>query len=223
MVKHLNSILATRLGLALVVSSGLLLAGCQLDDAALEDHYVRASVAERYPIKVKKAPVKMGVSAAWGALKPDQVNAVVNFANEAKRSSTSRISLKWPSGSANSSHVAREIAQVLVAQGVPAAMIKASSYPGNAGRPIELSFVRKVAVTRECGDWSQNLAVNPTNGPYPNFGCSMQNNVAAMVSNPADFETPRAMPPVDATNRTVALAVYQTNETAGDYWKLKED
>src|SRR5688572_28521448 len=156
MAKQMHDILIARLAAALLMGSTILLAGCQVEEAVLEDSYAPVSVAERYPIKVKKAPVKMGLAAGSGTLKPDQVNAVMNFANDAKRSAASRVTVPWPSRSSRSQHLAREIAEVMIGQGVPAEMIVATSYPGSAGQPVELSFVRKVAVTRECGDWSEN-------------------------------------------------------------------
>ena len=76
---------------------------------------------------------------------------------------------------------------------------------------------RKVAVTRECGDWSDNLAVTSSNTPYRNLGCAYQNNVAAMVANPRDFERPRAVTAVSAANRTTAATIYyKSPETAFD-------
>ena len=56
---------------------------------------------------------------------------------------------------------------------------------------MQLSYIRSVAVTKECGDWSSDLANTSSNEPYPNFGCAMQNNIAAMAVNPDDFVVPR--------------------------------
>ena len=67
---------------------------------------------------------------------------------------------------------------------------------------------KRVAVTEECGDWSENLAFNPDQRPYPNMGCAVQNNLAAMVANPEDFVKPRAMTPALASNRSAAIDVY---------------
>lgn len=76
---------------------------------------------------------------------------------------------------------------------------------------------RKVAVTKECGDWSDNLAVTRSNTPYRNFGCAYQNNLAAMVANPRDFERPRAMTAASAANRSTAATIYyKSPETAFD-------
>ena len=204
----------------LAACATLLLGGCQLDEAVLDDNYKPITVQERYPIKVEKVPVKMGVAPSLTGLGPDQVNGVINFATDAKINGASAVSVKWPSGSARSRAVAHEIAGILVDQGIPADMIRSSSYPGGAGTPIQMSFLRKVAVTKECGDWSENLAEDPGNRSTPNFGCAYQNNIAAMVANPEDFERPRHASPVLAANRTVVMKVYYENSTAGDYYTL---
>ena len=201
-------------------AAGLMLTACTTYNDVVMDSYEPTSVTERYPIKVEKAPVKMGVVSASGSLKPDQVNAVIGFANEAKTAGLSGITVKYPSGSAKGRAAGREVAQVIAAQGVPSHMIRVTSYSGGATAPVQLSFMRKVAVTKECGDWSTNVAENWHNTPAPNFGCSMQHNVAAMVANPEDFENPRGMSPTLAANRMEVMKVYYTNDTAGDYYAL---
>lgn len=206
---------------AIAVLSALLLGGCSaIEDVALDDSYKKDTVAERYPIKVKKATAKVGVSAPSGQLKPDQINGVVAFANDAKTMSVSAISIKYPSGSSTSRDAARQMVEIIVDQGVPENMIKVASYPGGSTQPIQMSFTRKVAVTKECGDWSDNIAEDARNRQYKNFGCAYQHNMAAMVANPEDFERPRSMGPVLAGNRMVVMQVYLTNKTAGDFFTL---
>lgn len=193
---------------ALLVTS-FTLAGCMMDEAA--DYTSPAQSAafyERYPISVRKTPVKMGVATRGGTLQGDQMNAVANFARDARFASVSRVNIRYPSGSAKGRQAARDAVEVAATQGIPPEMISVSSYPGGAGSPLQLSYERKVAVTRECGDWSQNLAADSRNAEYPNFGCAYQHNVAAMVANAEDFERPRAETPIVAVNRTAAMKVY---------------
>lgn len=204
----------------LALGSSLLLTACTSYNDVVMDSYEPISVAERYPIKVEKAPVKMGVVSASGSLKPDQVNAVIGFANEAKTAGMSGITVTYPSGSARGRAAGQEVANVIAGQGVPSSMIRLSSYHGGAAAPVQISFTRKVAVTKECGDWSRNVNDNWSNEPHPNFGCAMQHNVAAMVANPEDFENPRGMSPTLAANRLEVMKVYYANETAGDYYAL---
>ena len=222
MANRFNRVTYPRLGPAIAVCASVLLAGCQYDPI-LEDNYRPASVSDRYPIKVVKAPVRTGIRAPSGTLSIEQKNAVVEFATAAKRSASSRIAVRYPSGSGASRGVAREIGSLLVEQGIPEAMVSFGSYPGGSAQPIQLSFERKVAVTKECGDWSSNLGTSYSNEAYPNLGCANQQNIAAMVANPEDFERPRASGPVLAENRTEAMKIFVKNSTAGDYWSSNGD
>ena len=215
MLKKLNRAATGRAGATIVLLSALALGGCQLDDAVTEDYYVPARHYERYPIRVVKSPVSVGVAARAGELSPGQINAVANFARQARANSASRIKVSYPSAGGQSRRVAGDIASLMSDQGIPPSMIVVTSYRGGRGDPVHISYVSKVAVTPECGDWSENLASTAQNDVYPNFGCATQNNIAAMVSNPEDFETPRAMTAVEgpaAANRTVAIALYMTGK-----------
>ena len=116
-------------GMGLVLLSGLMLAGCTMDGAEIEDSYVAASVEERYPISVTEAPVKINVSARSGALRAEQLNRVVNFAQDARGNATSRVTVGYSSGSSNARKVAEETIAVLVAQGIPRSMIATGRLP----------------------------------------------------------------------------------------------
>ena len=107
--------------------------------------------------------------------------------------------------------MAQQAVAILVDQGVPSQMISTGSYSGSTAL-VALTFNRKVAVTAECGDWSENLGSKSSNGNYPNLGCAQQQNIAAMVANPQDFETPRTMTPVYGSARSTALKTYNAGE-----------
>ena len=200
---------ARRASTMLALMTAVLLAGCSQEYGTFDDEYVATSVDERYPIKVVDAPVKINVSAKAGSLRPEQLNSVINFAQDARGNATSIVSVTYASGSRSARNVAEQTVGVLVEQGVPRSMIRTSSYRGSAAS-VTLSFHRKVAVTKECGDWSENLRGNNYNEPYPNQGCALQNNMAAMVANPEDFETPHGMSPVQGAARSGAIKKYNT-------------
>jgi pilus assembly protein CpaD len=58
---------------------------------------------------------------------------------------------------------------------------------GEVGQILTLSYNRIAAIGPHCGDWSESVARNPENLPYPNYGCASQRNLAAMVARPTDF------------------------------------
>jgi pilus assembly protein CpaD len=212
MLNHIKKTTAALLGPALMVGAAGMLTACS--DALDGDSYPSSAYYENYPIDVRQAPVKMGVAARIGTLKSDQVNAVVNFSRDAYQSAESKVSIRYPSGSVQGRQAASEIAALMAKQGIPRSMISVASYSGGPAAPVQMSFQRKVAVTRECGDWSENLAFTYYNELYPNNGCALQNNIAAMVANPEDLQHPRAMGPSSATARTAAMQIYYTSPTA---------
>jgi pilus assembly protein CpaD len=197
---------------------GVLLAGCQMD--AMHDTYEPTSVSERYPIEVRKATFKTGLRAPTGQLNTNQANAVADFAIEAKRTSSPKVQILYPGGSSASRNLAHEIASTITNYGVPKNRISVKAIRGGTNEPIQLVLTRKVAVTKECGDWSEDLASTYANNSHPNFGCAQQHNIAAMVANPEDLERPRAMGPVLAGNRTETMKIFVENSTTGDYWTI---
>ncbi|MFT3989159.1 CpaD family pilus assembly protein [Aestuariivirga sp.] len=202
------------LGVASVICSAFLLAGCQTDDPDFGTNSRSSAFYDRYPIRVKNAPVKVGVVAHQGMLSSEQTYAVQNFARDAVANANSAVTVKYPSGGVGGREAALQVTQMLADEGVPRTRIYAASYSAGAGSPVLVSYQRKVAVTKECGDWSMNLGNDPANRDYPNFGCAFQQNIAAMVSNPEDFERPRTQTPIIAANRTAAMKVYYGNGEA---------
>ena len=94
----------------------------------------------------------------------------------------------------------------------PVALITgASSGMGKdfALRLISAGYIVYGAKTDPCGNWSQNAADMAQNLPMPDFGCSNQHNLAAMISEPRDLMTPRGMTPADATRRGTVINTYE--------------
>ncbi len=188
------------------------LAGCRASDEFLDDNYTASTYQERYPIRVAQSPVRMTISAQSGTLRAQDVNSVIGFAQDARNNATSRIAVRYSSGSANSRAVAEQAVQVMLDQGVPQSMIGTSSH-GGSSTTVSLAFMRKVAVTKECGNWRDNLAGTQYNESYRNHGCAVQNNIAAMVDNPEDFEKPRPMAPAAAASRSTAVEAYNKGDS----------
>jgi pilus assembly protein CpaD len=177
----------------------------------VDDVYVPRSGQDRFPIQVVDMPVKMSISATSGKLPAEDVNRLSGFAIAAREDRTTPVSVSYPSGSKRARDVAQQAVKVLMHQGVPRSMIQTSSYKGKSD-VVSLSFTRRVAATKPCGDWSKNLAETSANEPHPNFGCTLQNNFAAMAANPEDFERPRTMGPASAAGRMPGMDAYNSGE-----------
>lgn len=192
-----------------LVTGTALLAGCTAGSLELDDTYTGSTHTERYPIRVAKAPMKLEVASSRDGLSSTQVSAISNFARSAGMASVSQISLRRPSGGGASASTARHVYNLLVKNGVNPRNISQGTYRAAGNAPVMISYTRTVAVTKECGDWSTDLANTPDNQPYSNFGCSVQQNTAAMVQNPADLEVARPVDPVEASPRMEGLRNYR--------------
>jgi pilus assembly protein CpaD len=202
MYKYLPVPAASRMSLVLVIAMTSTLAACSQGELALDDTYVPVAHYEKFPIEVARGPIRMEISSRHGSLQASQINAISGFSRSAKNFGASRITILRPSAGGASGKVARQTYQLLVQSGISPGMISQKTYPGASRLPVQLTYVRSVAVTKECGDWSEDMSNTSRNEPYANFGCSTQNNIAAMVVNPDDFVAPRATTPAYAAART---------------------
>lgn len=175
------------------------------------------SAEQRFPITVEPRVVTIAVNVDDGLqrLAPGEDERVLAFAERWKSRGQGLINAAMPDGS-SSDAMARsgldQVRRLLKSSGVSPSSITVTSYrAGNDARaPITLSFVTYAASAPDCGnDWSTNLGYDPRNVGWPEFGCSTQHNLAAMVSNPRDLVEPQTIDPADAARRSVVLEKYR--------------
>ena len=83
---------------------------------------------------------------------------------------------------------------------------------GNGDPRVDVSYIAYTARTQACGDWSENEAITFDNRTPKNFGCSVQQNIAAMVADPRDLLGPGAIGPLDTQRRTNVMDHYEKGE-----------
>ncbi len=79
---------------------------------------------------------------------------------------------------------------------------------------VDVSYIAYSAHTRTCGDWSENEAFTLDNQTPKNFGCAVQQNIAAMVADPRDLLGPGAMCPGDTTRRGIVMDHFEKGEVS---------
>ena len=82
----------------------------------------------------------------------------------------------------------------------------------NGDARVDVSYIAYSARTEACGDWSENESYTLDNRTPKRFGCSVQQNIAAMVADPRDLLGPGAMGPVDTTRRSNVMEHYEKGE-----------
>jgi pilus assembly protein CpaD len=180
--------------------------------------------SQRHPILVSQQPTDHLIRVARGSvgLTPAQRAELIDFVNRyrATDAGNSRLVVSVPSGAANevsAMNSVLEVRNVLSDYGFSEAAISVEAYEAEgAGQPpIRVSYLRYVAQPPECGDWSTNLAYEPTNLPYPNFGCATQRNFAAQIANPADLLGPRSETARSSERRDQVWSKYIRGEPTG--------
>lgn len=189
------------------------LTACQHQmSGGVDDVYMPQMHYERHPIEVAKGTVKLEVPTRSASLTTSEQDAIRRLAQQVNDTGASIIYVQRPAGAMVGNAVAGRVGQIMESEGVAAHRIKHVSYKGASHSPVIVSFSRKFAVTKECGDWSDNLSETYSNQNYANFGCAQQHNLAAQVANPSDFETPRTSTSASATRRAEVFDKYIRGE-----------
>lgn len=191
------------------------------------------SVQERHPIKVMDGIeyIEITVEQEDGRLGALEKERIAAFASQYKKHAHGDLLLRVPENSGDQSEkravrrTLREIRELLFANGVAPASVKILSYrsstTGTEPVVIALTYERIKAVTQSCGNWDRNLTENTDNVPYSNFGCSSQQNLAAMVANPMDLVQPRAIDPASAARRNTIYKAYVKGEETASKAKVQ--
>jgi pilus assembly protein CpaD len=96
---------------------------------------------------------------------------------------------------------------------VPRDRILVGTRPDAGDGRVEIGYMAYTAHVEACGqDWSKDWGDTADNQPPPNFGCSVQHNLAAMVADPRDLVEPRQMDASDATRRATVAGHYEKGE-----------
>ncbi|MDA7949645.1 MAG: CpaD family pilus assembly protein [Hyphomicrobiaceae bacterium] len=179
-----------------------------------------ADPTARHPILVGSTPVVLDLPVARGSygLAQNQGYELRHFLRSYKQKNEGPLTIAAPSGGSNEiavMHALGEIKRELQRAGISRHEVHFAAYSGagTAASPIKVSYNNFTARGPECGDWSDNLARDPKNIPYRNFGCATQRNLAAMISNPRDLVEPRGMTPRDSQRRDVIMDKYVKGDT----------
>ena len=204
-------------------------AGCQskgtTEMALYEQDYKR-----RHPILVAEEPEVMDIPVGMKAsrLSPQIQRRMRSFVLDYRRTGTGSITIQVPSGSANevaAVSAGRSAGHTLRKLGVPAKRIRIAPYQVNDASkvaPLRMAFLKLKATVPECGVWPEDIGRTTTDRAYYNFGCAQQQNLAAMVENPADLIRPRDVTPSDGAQRARVIENYRNGEESTSQFDTRE-
>jgi pilus assembly protein CpaD len=209
--------------------AGASLGGCMKTGPRYEAPFMLANPSERHPILVSNAEATLDLDIYRGStgLTGYQQGQLASFLRGYRREEGNRLLIRAPSGGPNeraTMSAFNDVKRILRANGFTSDMVQLepyyASYKSNA--PLRLSYMRYVAKAPDCPDWSENVARDPQNMPYPNLGCATQTNLAAMVAEPRDLIEPRGETPRSGERRDNVWGKYTQGETTGSKWAPEE-
>ena len=170
-----------------------------------------------HPIQVEPGyrSLKLSFSAPNAGLMPDDAQHFDEFVADFIAHGNGAISITVPSGP-DASATITYFGERMASAGVPRDRILVGAHETASGDGrVELGYISYQASTGPCGDWSTNLSFTAANRVSPNFGCSVQHNVAAQVADPRDLVAPQAATAGDAARRAVVYDNYKNGKPTG--------
>lgn len=175
---------------------------------------------ERHPITVAAETAQMEILVnpqSVALLRVDETRLRA-FAQAYRTRGHGPLELAVPSETPNSmaaTQVAADVHRVLTEEGLHPDTVQSRPYHTSdnpSWAPLVLSFTRYTASASPCGDFSESYSFRFNGNATPNWGCATQNNLAAMISEPADLVTPRGVTPADAAQRDHMVGQYQAGQ-----------
>ncbi|MEM8877312.1 MAG: CpaD family pilus assembly protein [Pseudomonadota bacterium] len=216
-----RSRLSTRFGIAGAVGIATLVAGCNAH------HQYRLSTPsltyeQRHPIVIGFRPVGVNLYADpyEGGLNAVDKTEVAAVARQYRNNGYGPIWLQVPPPGVHDHAVQRSIHQVrsiVAREGVDGSVVQVRSYGNLAAdphgpAPLRLVFQRYAAEAGPCGEWPDNVAHDPDNEEYHNFGCAYQRAMAAQIADPRDLLGPRGHGERNSVRRADVFEKYQRGE-----------
>jgi pilus assembly protein CpaD len=209
-------------GVALAALTALS-AGCSTTTATSDVDARDYDYRLRHPILLSEEPevLDMPVGMNGPAMSPEIETAIANYVNDYRVDGTGALTIQVPTGSANevaAASTGRAVHYALVRAGVGRGQIKVAPYAvGDRSKvaPLRISYLRVKAVAPGCGVWPDDTEATFQNSQLHNFGCASQQNLAAMVANPADLIRPQPMSPASGGRRANVIKIYVDQGNTG--------
>jgi len=167
--------------------------------------------AANHPIMVEPSyrALKLDWAPEVGGLPPAGQAELGAFVSDYSAHGNGAIAISAPN-TMGGQNAAQWFAARINAMGVSRDRILISTHDAaNGDLRVEVNYVTYQARTGRCGDWSDDLSLTLMNNTPKNFGCAVQQNIAAMVSDPRDLVSPRGLDASDAGRRVTVINNYE--------------
>lgn len=207
---------------ALLLTATLFAAGCR--EMAPLDYPTAAMLSDherRHAIQFSSKTEALYVEIAGGTgLTSNQETDVWRFIDRYKKEGTGRLKVAAPGGPKGhmmASRAVRQVKGLLEEHGIPPDAVETARVPVGSryGDALKIAYDRPVAIPPRCGDWPEDLGPNRERVPYQNFGCYAERNLALMVANPRDLQTPQEETPSSSERRSQTWRAYAGGGSGG--------
>lgn len=146
-------------------------------------------------------------------LSANQKAVLQQFVARAEDDPSATLELAIPAGEGNGAAVKAGYAMQseLRHKGLAAQRIRLVTGGTNPAHVL-LTYRRVHAEVPRCGQIFENLSSTATNAPPANFGCAVNANLAAQISDPRDLQGPAPLAPADAARRETVLDKYRKGQ-----------
>ncbi|MGD9866440.1 MAG: CpaD family pilus assembly protein [Hyphomicrobiales bacterium] len=206
-------------GVVLAALLAMSVSACKTAGGKEPKEYRFSDPTARHRITVAESKQVLDVAVPRGSsgLTRSQSFDVHRFAQAYKKEGEGVIAVQAPNGGPNELEAVRavdDVRRILAREGLDRGQVTVSTYYGDGvnNPPLRITYARLKAHGPECGEW-ENLARDPQNVNYRNFGCATQRNLAAMIADPRDLLGPRGETPRSSERRDVAWDKYVKGET----------
>lgn len=171
-----------------------------------------------HPIDVKPTDQMLGLSVDE-ALEGSAAQRIAVFGRNYLVGGNGPLTIAYPDTlePAEGKAAARGVAVLLARAGVPAERMLSGAYDAEKEErdDIVVSFRAATAHSAGCPDAWGDPTRDPSNKTPLRFGCSVQQNFAAMIDRPGDLVEPRPVTPADAGRRQDVIEKYRRGEATG--------
>jgi pilus assembly protein CpaD len=168
--------------------------------------------ARNHPIAVEPSFRDLKVAFAGGDISAEDAGKFDAFLADYRIHGNGSLGISVPSGAPSRAAITF-FGERAAATGISRDKILVTTHDAaNGDARVDVSYIAYTARTQACGDWSENEAYTLDNRTPKNFGCSVQQNIAAMVADPRDLLGPGGMGPVDTTRRAAVMDHYEKGE-----------
>jgi pilus assembly protein CpaD len=196
---------------AVTLASILVAGSCSVTN---DDVPLSLDGARNHPIAVEPSfrDLKMQFLGGADGISMDDAVKFDAFLADYRLHGNGSLGISVPNGAASRAAIAY-FGERAAATGISRDKILVTTRDAANGDPrVDVSYIAYTARTQACGDWSENEAITFDNRTPKNFGCSVQQNIAAMVADPRDLLGPGAIGPLDTQRRTNVMDHYEKGE-----------